>query len=111
MQVDRRAFVLGGVAGAVVGQPVIAAVADQRVTTALTPFALDYIAARNAPGMIVGVADTAGPQDAIRSRHGPSFAVPLVGAAERGAGDRLGGSDGRTDVRAGIALSLLQHGL
>ncbi len=56
MRLDRRTFVAGGIVGTLAAAPALARAASP-VGAALAPFAAAYIAAQNAPGMIVGMAD------------------------------------------------------
>lgn len=65
MQVDRRTFIAGA-AVALNAAPAAAAEPPSQIPAALSQFALRFMAARNAPGMILGLADTAGWSDTAR---------------------------------------------
>ncbi len=63
MRIDRRTFVAGGVAGALTSTSAIAGVAEPPLGPALSTFVAAYMAARDAPGMVVGMADAKGWSD------------------------------------------------
>ncbi len=83
MRIDRRAFIAAGTAGVLAPGVALAAEAGSPILSALSAFVPDYLAARNAPGMILAMADAKGWSETARFGVADLEARRPIGASER----------------------------
>jgi CubicO group peptidase (beta-lactamase class C family) len=83
LQIDRRAFIAAGTAGVLAPGVALAAEPGSPILSALSAFVPDYLAARNAPGMILGMADAKGWSETARFGLADLAARRPIGASER----------------------------
>ncbi|MDB5712163.1 MAG: beta-lactamase [Sphingomonas bacterium] len=83
LKIDRRAFIAAGTAGVLAPGMALAAEAGSPILSALSAFVPDYLAARNAPGLILGMADARGWSETARFGVADLEAGRPIGASER----------------------------
>jgi len=84
MDIDRRGFLVAGTAGVLAPAVALAAAeAGSPILTALSAFVPGYLAANNAPGLILGMADAKGWSETARFGFADLEAKRPIGASER----------------------------
>jgi D-alanyl-D-alanine carboxypeptidase len=83
LRIDRRGFIAAGTAGVLAPGVALAAEAGSPILSALSAFVPDYLAAHNAPGMILGMADAKGWSETARFGVADLEARRPIGASER----------------------------